>query len=131
MNKDRLCKEIGQCFGEYYEQYGKYYIDNGDEVFTYKTQEDLLADWVDTLIYQHIASEGAVGANWEKEVRFIYYEVLKKNPVNVRSYGKKIVKYKAEVSARNTNTGGKMLYLGAYENIIDAIEQVWKYKNII
>lgn len=132
MNKYDLCKEIGQCFGDYWEQDGMYFIDNGDEVFKYKTPEALLADWVETLIHQHIASDGDVGADWEDEVKFIYEDVLHKYPVGVRKYkGKYVQKYKAEVYVNNGKPHGKMLYLGAYNSIIDAIAEVWKFKNII
>ena len=132
MNKYSLCKEIGQCFGDYWEQGGMYFIDNGDEVFKYKTPEALLRDWVETLILQHIASGGDVGANWESEVRFIYEDVLDTYPTGVRKYaGKKVSKYKAEVYVNNGTPHGKMLYLGVYESIIDAIAKVWEFKQII
>lgn len=132
MDQCELCKEIGECFGDYYIEGERCCIDNGDEVFRYKTPKALLADWVDTLVHQHIASEGDVGANWEKEVKFIYENVLKKYPLGVRPYfGKAKTKYKAEVWIRGNNTRGKMLYLGVYDHIIDAIESVWKFKNII
>ena len=132
MDKYSLCKEIGQCFGEYWETDGKYFIDNGEEVFKYKTPELLLKDWVDTLILQHISSDGDAGANWEKEVKYIYEDVLNKYPVGVRPYkGKHCTKYKAEVYVSNGKPHGKMLYLGVYESIIDAIKVVWEFKNII
>ena len=132
MNKFELCKEIGECFGDYWEKDGKYFIDNGDEVFEYKTPEALLEDWADTLVAQHISCKGEEGGNWEKEVRFIYNEVLNKMPNSVRaSKGKKKTKYKVEVYTYNGQPHGKMVYLGVYENIIDAIEKVWKFKGII
>lgn len=132
MNKYSLCKEIGESFGDYWKEGKIYCIDNGDEVFRYKTPESLLADWVETLILQHISAEGDVGVNWEDEVRFVYEEVLNKYPVGVRPYkGKKVTKYKAEVYVNNGTPHGKMLYLGVYDCIIDAIKVVWKFKNII
>jgi hypothetical protein len=132
MDKYDLCKEIGQCFGDYWKEGERYCIDNGEETFRYKTPEALLSDWVETLIHQHIASEGDVGANWEEEVKFIYENVLEKYPVGVRPYkGKTKRKYKAEVYVSNGTPHGKMKYLGVYDYIIDAIEAVWKFKNII
>ncbi len=132
MNKYELCKEIGQCFGKYWIEGERYYIDNGDDLFRYKNPEELLADWVETLIHQHIDSEGDAGANWEEEVRFIYEDVLKKYPKGVRCYkGKTKITYTAEVYVADGTPHGQMKYLGRYDRIIDAIEAVWKFKNII
>jgi hypothetical protein len=101
-------------------------------LFRYKTPEELLADWVETLIHQHIASEGDAGANWEKEVKFIFECVLNKYPKGVRCYkGKTKTTYTAEAYVADGTLHGKMEYLGRYNNIIDAIEAVWKFKNII
>lgn len=133
MNKYDVCKEIGAHFGHYWtEGPNVHAIYNGDETFKYKTPEALLDDWVETLIHQHIASKGEGGANWENEVRFIYEDVLKRNPTGVRIYeGKRKTTYIAEAYMSDGTRHGKMIYLGRYNFIIDAIEAVWKYKNII
>ena len=48
-NRD-LCEEIGEYYGEFYEDMSGYLnIDNGDQVFTYQTEEELLKDWLPTL----------------------------------------------------------------------------------
>ena len=50
MNNLELCEEIGDFFGEFYhDSNGRLVIDNGDQVYTYNTAEELLKDWVDTL----------------------------------------------------------------------------------
>lgn len=132
MDKYELCKEIGQCFGTYWMEGELHCIDNGDEVFRYKTLEELLGDWVETLIHQHIASDGDGGANWEEEVKFIYEDVLKKYPKGIRCWkGKTKTRYKAEAYVNNGTPHGKMEYLGTYDCITDAIKAIWKFKNII
>lgn len=50
-----LCKKTGETFGVFYNN-DKFIIDNGEQEFIYDTPDDLLADWVETLIEQHIAA---------------------------------------------------------------------------
>ena len=75
MEKYELCKEIGKWYGAFFEENGKLCIDNGQEVFQYDTADELLSDWVDTLI----AEDNATGEDtWDDAVEFIYKEILKK-----------------------------------------------------
>ena len=63
-----LCKEIGNEFGMFFVENGKYYIDNFDEVFKYNTCNELLFDWLDTLI----ESDEATGTDtWKDAIEFI------------------------------------------------------------
>lgn len=90
LNSRELCKEIGNCFGDYFEENNYLCINNGEENFRYKTEKELLADWVDTLVLQHHACNRESGGDWENEVRFIYEDVIGKYPKGVRVYrGKK------------------------------------------
>ena len=124
-----LCKEIGDCFGEFFEENNQLCIDNGETVFRYKTEKALLTDWVDTLVYQHRDCNGKAGGNWEEEVRFIYEKVLRRYPRCVRAYrGKTKTTYKAEVCVPDGTPHGKMLYLGGFTSMIDAICAVWDFK---
>ena len=50
MNKYELCKEIGNWFGEFFEADGKLCIDNQEGIFKYNNEDELLIDWLDTLI---------------------------------------------------------------------------------
>lgn len=45
-NKRDLCEEIGNFFGTFYEDIsGFLVIDDGRDVYTYKTEDELLKDW--------------------------------------------------------------------------------------
>lgn len=126
-----LCHEIGDIFGRYFEENGQVCIDNGEKVFRYNSEKDLLTDWVDTLVSQHLACNGESGGNWEDAVTFIYKDVIGKYPTGVRPYnGKKKVRYKAESYAPTGTPHGVMVYLGTFDSIIDAIGAVWKHKGI-
>lgn len=73
-----LCKEIGDCFGDYFEENNQFCIDNGEKVFRYDSEKELLTDWVDTLVSQHISCGGESGGNWSDEITFIYENVIGK-----------------------------------------------------
>ena len=120
--KINLCYEIGHFFGCYFEENGQMCIDNGDEVFRYNTPDELLADWVETLIQSHIAPEG-FSNNWEKEILFIYTNCMKKHPVGVRKVeGKKGTVWNAYYDVPNPNHPHyKAVHLGTYSSLIDAI----------
>ena len=133
INARALCKEIGNFFGEYFEENNQLCIDNYDKVFRYNTEKELLVDWVDTLICNHYdcKENGNIADSWEKEVRYIYEDVLGKYPVGVRLYnGKKKKRYVAEGYVSDGSMHGKMKYLGTFDSIIDAICAVWKHKGI-
>lgn len=49
--KRELCEEIGNFFGDFYvDVSGLLVVDNGQEEFTYQTEDELLKDWLPTLI---------------------------------------------------------------------------------
>ena len=124
-----LAREIGNCFGEFFEENNKFCIDNGEEIFRYDTEKDLLADWVETLIEQHRDSNGEDGANWDEEVEFIYENVIGEYPKGVRPYrGKTKTTWKAEMYINNGTKHGKMAYLGGFKSIIDAICTVREHR---
>lgn len=130
-NIRELCKEIGSCFGDYFEENNYLCINNGEETFRYQTEKELLADWVDTLVLQHHACNGEDGCNWENEVLFIYENVICKNPKGVRTYrGKKKTTYRAEGYVSDGTPHGTMIGLGTFYSIIDAICAVWKHNGI-
>lgn len=124
-----LCESIGACFGEYFEENAQHHIDNGEENMHYSSREELLTDWVDTLVEQHISCNGAEGANWEKEVVFIFENVIGKYPKSIYPIrGKKGTTYKAEVYVADGSAHGKMLHLGNFKSVIGAINAVWKHQ---
>ncbi len=124
-----LCKEVGNCFGEYFEEDNQLCIDNGVKIFRYNTEKELLGDWVETLISQHLSCNGQSGGNWEKEIAFIYESVLGKYPKGVRPcHGKKKTKYKAEAYVNDGTPHGAMRYLGVYDSIVDAVGAMWEHK---
>lgn len=126
MNKATLCKQIGDFFGTYFEENGQYCIDNGAKVFRYDTHDALLADWVDTLVENHHDTAGNspslyidINDSWEKEIVFIYSEVIGKLPVGIRKAAKG---WQCSIDVQEYgNPHGKNLYLGTYSSIVDAI----------
>jgi hypothetical protein len=117
-----LSREIGNCFGQFFEENNQFCIDNGEEIFRCDTEKELLTDWVDTLIEQHIDNNGKDGANWDKEVEFIYENVIGAFPRGIRPYrGKTKTTWKAEVFINDGTRHGKMVYLGGFPSIIKAI----------
>lgn len=132
MDKREVCKEIGSFFGEYFEENGQLCIDNFERVFRYDTEDALLADWVDTLVESHRDTADnpkseirEINDGWEKEILFIYQEVVGKYPAGVRAVvGKEGTKWGCSVDVTvpgDTSAHGKNLHLGTYGSIVDAI----------
>ncbi len=132
MDKRELCKEIGNFFGDYFEENGQLCIDNFESIFRYDTEDALLTDWVDTLVESHRDTMGnpksairEINDGWEKEILFIYQEVIGKYPAGVRAVeGKEGTKWGCSVDVTvpgETSAHGKNLYLGTYGSIVDAI----------
>ncbi len=125
MNEEKLAKEIGDFFGKYFEEDQLYCIDNGENVFQYESPQELLSDWVDTLICHQHDTEGDPSGNWEDEIIFIHESVMKKWPVGIRPYyGKAGYAWKSSVDVtipEETGLHGKNLFLGTYPTIVDAI----------
>jgi hypothetical protein len=126
MNKNELCKEIGDYFGTYFEEGGLYCIDNYESVFRYDSTDKLLADWVDTLVENHhdtVDNNDGCNNGWEKEIVFIYSEVIGKYPIGVRPYfGKKKTTYSAYIDiSADRHPHGRNIHLGTYNSIVDAI----------
>ncbi len=68
MNKEILIKEIGNWFGDYIFEDGKYKINNGEEVFEYSSADECLFDWLPTLV----ESDEDTGENmWADAIEFI------------------------------------------------------------
>lgn len=124
-----LCKDIGDYFGDYFEEDNQLCIDNGEKIFRYNTEKELLLDWVDTIVSHHHSCGGKDGSNWDAEVAFIYENVIGKRPSGVRIYsGKKGIRYVAEGYVPDNTSHGRMIYLGTYDSIVHAICAVWKHK---
>lgn len=75
MDKFELCEEIGNWYGKFFTEDVYLCIDNGDKVFKYATAEELLADWVDTLIAECKAARKDF---WGDAIEFINSEILNK-----------------------------------------------------
>lgn len=123
--KRKLCEEIGNFFGEFKESDGQLCIDNGEKVFRYNTPDELLIDWLDTLIENHhdMQGSGNPGDSWEKEILFIYKFSLGKHPVGLRKLDQKSGTV-WQVSAYLPNPNfphEKSVHLGVYNSIVDAI----------
>ena len=63
-----ICEFIGNTYGVFFVKDGQYCIDTFDELYKYNTCEELLFDWLDTLIEY----DEATGENmWSEEIAFI------------------------------------------------------------
>ena len=66
--KFEICEFIGNTYGVFFVKDGQYCIDTFDELYKYNTCEELLFDWLDTLIEY----DEATGENmWSEEIAFI------------------------------------------------------------
>lgn len=120
MNKLELAKDIGNFFGKYFEENNQYCIDNYAEIFRYDTLDELLTDWVDTLVCHQRNTESDSFGNWEKEIIFIYSEVIGKYPKGIRTMTNKKT-WEANGYIVSGTPHGKMVSLGTYYSIVDAI----------
>ena len=129
MDKQKLCKEIGSFFGDYFEKNGQLCIDNGEKIFRYNTADDLLKDWVDTLVENQndtvdnpSSDYYAINDSWEKEIVFIYSEVIGKPPAGVRLVDNAKGKaWQAYIDLADGSKHTKNLHLGTHYSIVDAI----------
>lgn len=90
--KKEMAIKIGNYFGDFSESADKYSIDNGEREFAYKTVDELLADWLDTVIENHHDAYYTADADkrneadsWEKEIVFIYTMVLQELPKGIKA----------------------------------------------
>ena len=129
-DKKELAREIGCYFGDYFEENHQFCIDNGEKVFRYDTVDVLLKDWVDTLVANHhdthhFDEQGKEWDSWEKEIVFIYKDVIGKYPAGIRAVPVKDgIKWSCSIDVTipgETSPHGKNLYLGTYDSIVDAI----------
>ena len=122
MNKMELCKEIGNFFGDFFVDSEKLCIDDGENIFRYDAPEDLLKDWLDTLIMHQHDTLGYPSGNWEDAIDFIYTDVLQKLPTGIRAIDNKNGRtWNCSVDVADGSRHGKNLYLGNYSSIVDAI----------
>lgn len=113
-----LCKEIGNNYGNYFEENNKLCIDNGEKIFRYNTEKELLVDWIDTLIEETLAN----GFNWNNEIEFIVLNCNHKvKGVRVNN-GKKRTTYMTTIDIPKGNGKTKQLSCGTYSTIIEAIK---------
>lgn len=75
MDKFEVCEEIGNWYGRYFTEDIYLCIDNGDKVFKYATADELLIDWLDTLIEESKADKKII---WDDVIEFINKEILQK-----------------------------------------------------
>lgn len=114
--KINLCQEIGNYYGCYFEENGQLCVDSDIRVFCYNTADELLSDWVDTLIEDRCGE-------WEKEILFIYTNCMKKLPAGIRMVdGKNGTTWHVSYDIPNPNYPHyKNAYLGSYSSLVDAI----------
>ena len=64
-----LCEYIGDWYGQFFMEDGKYCINNYQKVFKYDSMKELLIDWLGTLECDMEDN----GTNWTKEIKFIKF----------------------------------------------------------
>lgn len=73
-NKREICKEIGEFFGEFYEDIvGFLVIDDGETEHIYATEDELLKDWLPTL---QESDEETGDGYWANIIDYIESEIL-------------------------------------------------------
>ena len=73
LNKRDICEEIGNTFGEFFEDIsGFLVIDDGNQEYRYNNEDELLKAWLPLL--QEIDRETGDGA-WEEIIEYITSEI--------------------------------------------------------
>jgi hypothetical protein len=74
MNKLDICAEIGNTFGDFYvDVSGILTIDSYTEIYTYKSEDELLQDWLPKLIAEDEAQQDDY---WAEIIEYIQTEIL-------------------------------------------------------
>ena len=74
INKKELCEEIGNFFGTYYEDIaGFLVIDDGETEHIYSDEDELLKDWLPTLIE---SDEDTQDDYWTDAINYIRNYIL-------------------------------------------------------
>ena len=73
LTAENLLREVGNWYGDFWMENGKYMINNREQIFCYDTPEEGLIDWLDTMIE---SNEDEDVVTWgEEEIAFV--EALK------------------------------------------------------
>jgi hypothetical protein len=67
MDKEKLIEEVGNWYGTFRKENGKYILNNYREEFVYNTPEEALIDWLPTLE----GSNEDDSTMWVEEIKFI------------------------------------------------------------
>ena len=74
MDKRDICEEIGNTFGEFFEDIsGFLVIDNGNQEYRYNNEDELLKDWL-PLLQEDDSLTG--DGTWEDIIEYIKSEIL-------------------------------------------------------
>lgn len=137
MDKIAVCKEIGNYFGDYFEENNQFCISNHDEVFRYNSPDELLKDWLDTILENHIDNfhidkYGQECDGWEEEVQFIFSKIEGEHKTGIYPSGDN---WKS--TAKFTKVGGKQIpddyefNLGTYSYLADAMYARKTFKSLV
>lgn len=94
LDAESLLKEVGDWYGDFWTNNGKYYIDNSQKVFCYTTPEDGLRDWLDTMIQ---SNEDEEVETWSKE-EIAFVKSLNERSINM---SENLARLKALVAETN------------------------------
>lgn len=74
LNKRDICEQIGNTFGEFFEDIsGFLVIDNGNQEYRYNNEDELLKDWL-PLLQEDDSLTG--DGTWEDIIEYIKSEIL-------------------------------------------------------
>ena len=74
LNKRDICEQIGNTFGEFFEDIsGFLVIDNGNQEYRYNNEDELLKDWL-PLLQEDDSLTG--DGTWEDIIEYIKNEIL-------------------------------------------------------
>ena len=74
LNKRDICEEIGNTFGEFFEDIsGFLVIDNGNQEYRYNNEDELITDWL-PLLQEDDSLTG--DGTWEDIIEYIKSEIL-------------------------------------------------------
>lgn len=119
------CKEVGEWFGHHTElSDGSVLIDNGQDVFSYDTPEEMLIDWEETLLESYRTD----GTNWDRIFEFIYAVLDSKTGEGICQVETSDGKTAWTLSVDLPN--GNRIAFGAYRSLAEALCNKYDFLNI-
>lgn len=107
-----IAKEVGNWYGTFYEESNIMYIDNNCVTYSYATAEELLQDWIHTML----EDENNI---WNDELKFLLSEGLKVTGIRVVD-GKNDSTFMASIDYPIDKKKTRNLSVGTYKLVKEA-----------